>query len=78
MLPPYSAVPLPALPLAASLCRPAHLFVWDEPLNYMDLYARLQIQQLILEYRPTLLFVEHDTAFCDAVATRRVVLGKES
>lgn len=67
-----------AVLLAASLCRPAHLYVWDEPLNYMDLYARLQIQQLILDCRPTLLFVEHDAAFCDAVATRRVALGKES
>ena len=29
--------------LAASLCQPAHLYVWDEPLNFVDLHTRLQI-----------------------------------
>ena len=29
--------------LARSLCEPAHVFVWDEPLNYIDVYARMQI-----------------------------------
>ena len=60
--------------LAASLSSSAHLYVWDEPLNYIDLLSRLQIEELILEYKPTLLFVEHDRAFCDNIATRRVVL----
>jgi ATPase subunit of ABC transporter with duplicated ATPase domains len=31
--------------------------------------------ELILSCRPTLLFVEHDGRFCDAVATRAVDLG---
>ena len=26
--------------LAASLCCPAHLYIWDEPLNYIDLPSR--------------------------------------
>ncbi|NLT58509.1 MAG: ABC-F family ATP-binding cassette domain-containing protein [Clostridiales bacterium] len=60
--------------LAASLCRPAHLYLWDEPLNYIDLLSRLQIEELILAHAPTLLFVEHDRAFCDRVATRTVAL----
>ena len=49
--------------LAASLCRSAHLYVWDEPLNFVDLFSRIQMEELLLEYRPTLLFVEHDEAF---------------
>ncbi len=56
--------------LAASLCRPAHLYVWDEPLNYVDLWTRIQIERLILDSRPTLLFVEHDAAFVRHIATR--------
>ena len=52
------------LALARSLCQSAHLYIWDEPLNYIDLYARMQVEELILQYRPTLLFVEHDAAFC--------------
>lgn len=60
--------------LAASLCQSAHLYVWDEPLNFIDLYSRMQIERLILEYKPTMLFVEHDRAFRDAAATRVVEL----
>ena len=58
--------------LAASLCQSAHLYVWDEPLNFIDLYSRMQIERLILEFEPTMLFVEHDRAFRDAAATRVV------
>ena len=60
--------------LARSLCEKAHLYVWDEPLNFMDVLSRMQIEELLLEYRPTLLFVEHDKQFCDNIATRTVLL----
>lgn len=56
--------------LASSLCRQAHLYVWDEPLNYIDVYSRIQIEDLLREFAPTMLFVEHDKAFREAVATR--------
>ena len=58
--------------LARSLCEQAHLYIWDEPLNYIDVLSRMQIEELITEYRPTLLFVEHDRAFCDNIATKIV------
>ena len=61
--------------LAKSLCQSAHLYLWDEPLNYIDLFSRMQIEQLILDYEPTLLFVEHDEAFTQKIATRIVELG---
>ena len=60
--------------LAASLCRPAHLYVWDEPLNYIDLYSRMQIEELLRQYSPTMLLVEHDRAFQEAVGARQVSL----
>ena len=60
--------------IARSLCQQAHLYLWDEPLNFVDVYARMQIERLILEYRPTMLFVEHDGAFVDRVATKTVEL----
>ncbi len=62
--------------LARSLCEPAHLYLWDEPLNYIDLLSRGQIEELLLESRPTILFVEHDRLFCDRVATGRVALER--
>ncbi len=58
--------------LAVSLCEEAHLYVWDEPLNYIDVISRVQIEELLFEYRPTMLFVEHDRIFCKNVATRIV------
>ena len=60
--------------LARSLCEPAHLYLWDEPLNYIDLLSRGQIEDLLLESGPTLIFVEHDRCFCDRVATDRIAL----
>lgn len=60
--------------IAKSLCEKAHLYIWDEPLNYLDIYARMQIEELILEFCPTMIFVEHDEAFVRAAATRRITL----
>ena len=60
--------------IARSLCEKAHLHIWDEPMNYIDVISRMQIEKLLLEYAPTILFVEHDRAFCDHVATKRVIL----
>ena len=70
----YSAGQKKKVLLAKSLCEPAHLYIWDEPLNYIDIFSRMQIEQLLLEYRPTLLFVEHDSRFRDTVATKTVDL----
>lgn len=56
--------------IAKSLCEQAHVYIWDEPLNFVDLYSRLQIEQLIREFSPTMLLVEHDQAFREAVATK--------
>lgn len=60
--------------LAESLCRRAHLYIWDEPLNFMDVYSRIQIETLLREFAPTMVFVEHDRAFRSAVATKVVEL----
>ena len=55
--------------LARSICQPAHLHIWDEPMNYIDVISRMQIEELLTQYQPTMLFVEHDRAFCENVAT---------
>lgn len=71
----YSAGQKKKVLLAASLCEEADLYIWDEPLNYVDVLSRMQVEELILSCRPTLLFVEHDGRFCGTVATRTVDLG---
>lgn len=58
--------------IARSLCESAHLYVWDEPLNYIDVWSRMQIEELLLEFQPAMLFVEHDGAFRRKVATKVV------
>ena len=60
--------------IAASLCQEAHLYVWDEPLNFIDIDSRLQIEALLRTFAPTMLFVEHDRAFQEAVATKVITL----
>jgi lincosamide and streptogramin A transport system ATP-binding/permease protein len=55
--------------LATSLSTPAHLYVWDEPLNYVDIISRVQIENAILEFAPSMIFVEHDRDFVESVAT---------
>ena len=60
--------------IARSLCEKAHLHIWDEPMNYIDVISRMQIENLLLEYTPTILFVEHDKAFCENVATKIIDL----
>lgn len=60
--------------LAKSLCEEAHLYVWDEPLNFIDIYSRMQIEALLLEYEPTMIFVEHDSIFREKIATKVVEL----
>ena len=60
--------------LAKSLCERAHLYIWDEPLNFIDVISRMQIEKLINEHELTILFVEHDKAFCENVATKTIKL----
>lgn len=60
--------------IAKSLCEQAHLYVWDEPLNFIDVYSRMQIEHLIKQFAPTMLLVEHDIAFREAIATKVVKL----
>ncbi|MGP1454482.1 MAG: ribosomal protection-like ABC-F family protein [Treponema sp.] len=62
--------------LARSICEPAHLYIWDEPLNYIDVISRLQIETMILKYSPTIILVEHDKKFTEKISTDFVELEK--
>lgn len=60
--------------IAVSLSKPAHIFVWDEPLNYIDVISRIQIEEIIKEAKPTLIFVEHDKRFVEDIANKIIRL----
>ncbi len=72
----YSAGQKKKVLLARSLCESAHLYVWDEPFNYIDIFSRMQVEALIKEYRPTLLLVEHDREFLTNIAAEEVLLER--
>ena len=60
--------------LATSLLTPAHLYIWDEPLNFIDVFSRMQLERLLAQYQPTMLLVEHDVRFCEQIGTKTVAL----
>ena len=62
--------------IAKSISEQANVYIWDEPLNYIDILTREQIEDAILKYTPTMIFVEHDERFIEKVATEIINLLK--
>lgn len=60
--------------VARALSEENSLLLLDEPLNYMDVYFREQLEKAVLALHPTLVFVEHDERFGSRVATRAMNL----
>lgn len=60
--------------LAKSLCERAHLYIWDEPLNFIDIYSRIQLEELINSASPTIVFAEHDKTFRNAIGAKTIEL----
>lgn len=60
--------------IAGSLCEQAHLYIWDEPLNFVDIISRSQIEQLILDSEAAMIFVEHDELFREKIADQIVIV----
>lgn len=60
--------------IAKSLCEEANIYVWDEPLNYIDVFSRMQLENLLLKCKLTMIFVEHDEVFSEKIATKVIDL----
>ncbi len=56
----------------------ANFLLLDEPTNHLDLDAREALEGVLGDYQGTLLFVSHDRAFIDSLATQVWVLGEGS
>jgi ATP-binding cassette subfamily F protein uup len=61
------------LMLAKLFARPANVLVLDEPTNDLDAETLELLEELLLDYRGTLLLVSHDRAFLNNVVTSTIV-----
>ena len=59
--------------LAKLFVRPANVLVLDEPTNDLDVETLELLEELLLEYRGTVLLVSHDRAFVNNVVTSTLV-----
>jgi ABC transport system ATP-binding/permease protein len=62
--------------LARALVAQPDLLLLDEPTNHLDLEAIAWLESFLMEYAGTILFVTHDRAFLQRLATRIVELDR--
>lgn len=55
--------------LAKLLLKPSNLIVMDEPTNDLDMVTLELLEEMLAEYKGTLLLISHDRAFMDNVVT---------
>ncbi len=65
------------LALAVLTLHQANFLILDEPTNHLDIIAREALEDVLDEYDGTILFVSHDRAFVDALATQVWIIGIE-
>ncbi|HIG61471.1 MAG TPA: ABC-F family ATP-binding cassette domain-containing protein [Gammaproteobacteria bacterium] len=74
----FSQGQLKKVDLIRSMMEPTDLLIWDEPMNYIDVLSREQIEEAILSNEPTLLFTDHDRYFVENIASKLIDLDQLS
>ncbi|MCC6346511.1 MAG: ATP-binding cassette domain-containing protein [Nitrospirales bacterium] len=62
--------------LAKLFTRPSNVLVLDEPTNDLDMETLELLEELLMEYKGTVLLVSHDRAFLNNVVTGTLVFGE--
>ncbi|KKC30370.1 ribosomal protection-like ABC-F family protein [Caldanaerobacter subterraneus] len=65
------------LSLLKLLLSKANFLLLDEPTNHLDLKAKEVLEESLLDYSGTVLFVSHDRYFIDKIATKVMILSAE-
>lgn len=60
--------------LAISLSQEANLYLWDEPLNYLDVITRQQIIDAIKKQHPSMLLIDHDKDLINELSDQKIIL----
>ncbi|MGE7219585.1 ABC-F family ATP-binding cassette domain-containing protein [Priestia koreensis] len=65
------------LALSKLMMQKANVLILDEPTNHLDLDSKQVLENALVDYPGTLLFVSHDRYFINRIATKVAELSKE-
>ena len=66
------------LSLSKLMLKKSNLLILDEPTNHLDIKSKEKLEDALLDYDGTLLFVSHDRYFINRIANRIMVLNGDS
>lgn len=64
--------------LIGMLCHQPDLLILDEPTNHLDLPSIEELENALADYQGAILYVSHDSYFCDAIGGQVVAVGPQS
>jgi len=66
------------LSLAKLMLKNSNLLILDEPTNHLDIKSKEKLEDALIDYDGTILFVSHDRYFINRIANRILVLNGDS